>query len=134
MADIAEWVAAAEPALPWEEGTFMKSYKKAREEALIDLFGTDPFAQAVFNVVNATANKTKTDTATNWLKLLRENAKLFSGQEPQGWPKSNRRFASALRRVSPQLRTMSCTWKADNSATGTNYTIWIGTNQVLPTQ
>src|SRR5262249_60641636 len=34
MADFCYWVVAAEPALPWEQGTFLATYQGNRDEAV----------------------------------------------------------------------------------------------------
>ena len=47
MADFATWVVAAEPALPWEPGTFLAAYTRNRAAVVEYSLEGDPVAVAV---------------------------------------------------------------------------------------
>jgi len=47
MADFAKWIVAAEPALPWPKGTFLKVYSRNRSAAIETTLEADPLASAV---------------------------------------------------------------------------------------
>ena len=46
MADFAEWIVAAEPALPWEAGAFLTAYTATRQDANDLTLEASPVAQA----------------------------------------------------------------------------------------
>jgi hypothetical protein len=50
MADFAEWVIAAEGALPWEAGGFMQAYRLSREELIGASVEADPVAAAILEL------------------------------------------------------------------------------------
>lgn len=52
MADFAEWIVAAEPALPWKKGIFLKSYASNRGESVERSLGADPVAEAVRKMID----------------------------------------------------------------------------------
>ena len=47
MADFAEWIVAAEPALPWASGDFLKAYQGNQQDANDLTLEASPVAQAV---------------------------------------------------------------------------------------
>jgi hypothetical protein len=47
MADFARWMVAAEPACPWETGTFIKTYEDNRAEMIEQAIEADPLGDAV---------------------------------------------------------------------------------------
>jgi energy-coupling factor transporter ATP-binding protein EcfA2 len=104
MADFATWVAACEPALPWNEGEFMQIYEQAAQEALIDLIETDSFANAMLKLVEDVGTYEGTPTAL-WNRLI-DKGNINLQYPPHGWPKGPRGIANKLKRISPQLRVM----------------------------
>jgi hypothetical protein len=97
MADFAKWVVAAEPALPWEPGTFIKVYAGNRADAIEATLDGDPLADLVKGFGKwsgiatdlLTALNDKTDEAT---------------RNKKDWYKQPRQVADALRRLAPALR------------------------------
>jgi len=100
MADFAAWVAAAEPALLWEPGQFMKAYTGMREDAVNLALEEDAIAQAIIRLVKDSPWE---GTATELLETLEElvDAKIAA---KQSWPKSPRTLANRLRRAATFLR------------------------------
>jgi hypothetical protein len=129
MADFAEWVVAAEPDLPWEEGEFLKVYRQVRDEAMSDLFENDRFAKAVFKLVNSLNTKTIEATASELLEALNLREGIGSGREPQGWPKAANKVTSRLRRIAPQLRAAGVHWtELERTGASRGIRIWIAEN------
>lgn len=102
MADFFTWILACEPALPWEEGDFLRIYGEARNDSMATLVETDRFANAVYRLVNGA--KTFSGTATDLLTMLNKQEGIYSNSVPRGWPKVANSVKDRLKRVAPQLR------------------------------
>ena len=102
MADFAKWVTAAEPALPWGEGDFMKCYNLNRAEAIERSLETDPVAEAVIEMMKH--GKSWSGTASELLKKL-ENSGFVSLKVIQSklWPKAPHALSGRLKRGSTFL-------------------------------
>lgn len=103
MADFATWVTAAEPALPWAPGTFLKEYAKNRASLVDTAIEADPFATAILRLVEEQANKELTGTATGILTLLR----CAVGEQDwrqKHWPKAANALSNRLRRNATFMR------------------------------
>ena len=98
MADFAQWVVAAEPALGLEPGEFLKAYEENRRTALVLLLDTSPVVPAIRRMLSE--NESFSGTARQLLE------KIKTGQDPQvkGWPKDPRVLAGMLNRLAPALR------------------------------
>jgi uracil-DNA glycosylase family 4 len=104
MADFALWVTAAEDALPWTTGEFIKAYIGNRKEAMeIDL-EDDPVAMAARAVLAEQGNwlGTATDLLHKLEKFVPERIRRSSA-----WPKSARELSGRLRRAAPFLRAQA---------------------------
>ena len=102
MADFTRWVVAAEAALPWEPGTFLKVYRQNRQDAATAVAEGDvttPFIRQL--IVGGPFSGTAAD-------LLRQLTALAGETTVRGraWPKSPQGMASALRRLAPALRAV----------------------------
>lgn len=100
MADFARWIVAAEPALPWEAGEFMKAYERNRKEALDVCFEGDILASVVRDF--ARAKNSWEGSATELLNELREFAP--EDARDRNFPKAANRLSGRLRRIAPSLR------------------------------
>jgi hypothetical protein len=102
MADFAQWVAAVEPALGWEQGSFLKAYSHNRAAAnalalessiltapILALMGGSDCWQGTIRELLATLEESHTDNKT------RENKE---------WPANARKLSADLRRLAPNLR------------------------------
>lgn len=95
MADFTEWVMAAEPALPWQPGTFLRAYRENREAANELALEASPVGQAVLEPMR---NMPYWEgTATELLKVLRRNGITDCPKAPQA-------LSGELRRIIPSLR------------------------------
>ncbi|MDL1966518.1 MAG: toprim domain-containing protein, partial [Candidatus Desulfofervidus auxilii] len=108
MADFALWIVATEPALPWEEGQFIKAYANNRKNIITNAVNTDVFANTL---VQWFENKGHWEgTVGNLLKELEE----FMVEEGEDdkiikskyWPKDNASVGRKLRRIASFLREM----------------------------
>lgn len=97
MADCAAWVTAAEPALGWKRGAFLRAYTVNRRSAN-ELPLETPVADAVRKLLLPW-----TGTATELLKTL-ESGTDERARQSKGWPASGRSLSNALRRLAPNLR------------------------------
>lgn len=89
MADFARWVVAAEPALPWQPGDFLRAYRQNRVGAVQALLDGDAVADAVRDM------GTWCGTATDLLNELQSRgARVFTP----------RQAAAEVRRLAPALR------------------------------
>lgn len=107
MADFTRWIVAAEPALPWEPGEFMKAYERNEKEALDVCFEVDTLASIICEF--AKAKKSWDGNATELLKELRE----FAPEETndRSFPKAPNRLSGRLRRIAPSLRAAGVDYK-----------------------
>jgi hypothetical protein len=101
LADLALWVAAAEPALGWAEGTFLDAYEDNR--ALASSASLD--GSAVYPPLKALAEEHAGWRGT-CQALLQELEARVGDQErkSKAWPKTARALGGLLRRLAPNLR------------------------------
>lgn len=99
MADFAKWVAAAEAALPWEVGGFLRAYEENRGDAVSLALESDAVATAVMSFVE-----------DRWAGTATELLKALEGQVPEdvrrskAWPKTPKTLGNRLRRAATFLR------------------------------
>ncbi len=104
LADFALWVTAAEPALGWAPGTFLRAYEGNRAEANDLALDASPVALAVRSLA------AEHPEASPWLgtatALLTDLAKRVEEPVTKGrdWPKTARALSGILRRYAPNLR------------------------------
>lgn len=97
LADMALWIVAAEPALPWAPGTFIAAYTRNRAESNDLALEASPVVAPLLQVVPFTG------TATELLALL--SAKVSDEAKRQrAWPKNAVVLSNHLRRLAPNLR------------------------------
>ena len=101
MADFATWIVAAEPALGWETGTFLKQYESNREAANDLPLEASPIVQPLRKLLDKHAKWE--GSATELLKELSRFADEATCQL-KTWPRTGRTLSNALRRLTPNLR------------------------------
>lgn len=102
MADFARWVLAAEPALPWEPGTFLAVYGGQRASMAREAVEDSPLARGIVSVVEAAGGSWQ-GTATELLAAVAEHVDEAT-RRGKAWPQSPRALAGKLRRMAPDLR------------------------------
>jgi hypothetical protein len=103
MADFAQWLVAAEPALPWEQGRFLEVYASNRRESGVAALEAHPVAEAVGLLIERVG--TWEGTATHLLAAL-ETWAPERHRKPGVWPGSADKLSNALRRAAPFLRSV----------------------------
>jgi hypothetical protein len=101
MADFALWAAAAEGALGWESGSFIKAYVGNREEANEATLEADPVAGAVRELM-----KDRDEWSGTATQLWKELGDLV-GEEirhTNAWPGAPNALSARLKRLAPSLR------------------------------
>ena len=101
MADFAKWIAAAEPALPWEAGTFAAAYEINRTIANAVAMEASVLAKPVETLVKRVSQweGSATDLLETLGKLVPDNTR-----HSRAWPKGANALAGKLRRLSANLR------------------------------
>jgi hypothetical protein len=112
MADYAQWIEAASPALGWEPGVFVEIYKEnlaAGATAILE----GPLAQALMGLMLPYAG-----SATELLAAINAT---FDEKSPvlraKSWPKDGTRLSGALRRLAPVLRGARINIEFDRNST-----------------
>lgn len=104
MSDFAHWVVAAEGALGFEDGAFLKAYAGNRAEANQMALEGAPIVPALLALAGEGA---WLGTAAQLLEALEMKAGIEAlGRRPEGWPKSARALSGTLRRIAPNLRAI----------------------------
>jgi len=101
MADFVRWVTAAEPALGWKPGTFVRAYKANTEDANQLALEASPVAAEIFRFVESMTGEWK-GSAKDLLEALSANAALETIKQ-RSWPKSPNWLSNILRRLQPNL-------------------------------
>jgi hypothetical protein len=101
MADFAEWVVAAEPALPWPPGRFMEAYTRNRDEAATSAIEASPIGFPLLKHMDGKVVWEGTPA-----QLLAELEMLVDERRlrQRDWPGTPRGLRAALTRVAPSLR------------------------------
>lgn len=102
LADLSQWVRAAEPSLPWSSGRFMKALKANRRAVQTDALRTNPLARAVATVVDGTERWN--GTPTSLLNELEQHVPDRERRRHSDWPASASWVWRKLQRVKPLLR------------------------------
>lgn len=103
MADFAKWVMAAESALGWSDGTFLKSYSNNRREVVSMALDADLVGTATKNFMEKRAFELWGGTASELLDILDQHADERT-QKGKGWPHSANSLSGKLRRSATALR------------------------------
>jgi hypothetical protein len=102
MADFARWVTAAEPALGWAPGAFLRSYRRNRGRAVTTALEGSLIVDPLRKLLQATGDRFE-GSVTELLRQLRERAGDQIPRDPE-WPKDAIRLSGELRRLAPALR------------------------------
>jgi hypothetical protein len=101
MADFAVWVTAAEDALGWKPGSFLRAYAGNREEATETALEADPVAVAVREFMQD--REVWAGTAGELWKALND----LVGEDirhTRAWPGAPNALSGRLKRLAPALR------------------------------
>lgn len=99
MADHARWVTAAEPALGWSAGTYMRVYGEARAAAVETSLDSSSLTEPIRKLAVAGFEGSATDLLAALDDQVGETV-----TRSRSWPRSARALSSALRRLAPDLR------------------------------
>jgi hypothetical protein len=102
MADFTQWVVAAEGALPWPEGAFLRAYEANRRDAIEAALEADVLTDEVMRLMRD--RKVWSGTATELLRALNETVP-FDKRRTDTWPKTPAHLSGRLFRLNPALRT-----------------------------
>jgi hypothetical protein len=100
MADAAEWIESAAPALGWKPDEFLILYEQNRSDANQEVIDNSLVARMLLELLDE-KNGYWSGTAAELLKEL--NNKFVQGV-PEKWPRTPRAMSGALRRVRPNLK------------------------------
>jgi hypothetical protein len=113
MADAARWVTAAEPALGWEPGTFLRVYEENRQSAHDVALEASPLAHLLRSLAAKGFNGTPTDLLER-LRGLAEDDQLRA----KWFPKNAVALGGALARLAPALRATGIEVTRDRESGG----------------
>jgi len=118
MADVAQWVTAAEPALGWTPRAFVAAYNGNRELANDVALDWSPVAGSLRQIVGATG--AFVGTATELMAKLSQTAD-EEVKRRRGWPQSPQALSGQLKRIAPNLRAVGIgvEWTRDSGPTRT---------------
>lgn len=102
MADFAVWIAAGEPALGWESGTFMKAFIENRRRANSVALEASFLATPILKLIETGP---WTGTAEQLLALLNQMVP-DSVRRSHEWPRTPRGLSGPRRRLNPNLRPL----------------------------
>lgn len=100
LADFARLIVAAEPALPWPEGEFLRTYTAMQGEAAELLLDDEPVADALRQLMDSV--DTWNGTVKELLTALNDRC-LQRDRPRQGWPTTPKKLGDQLRRLSTAL-------------------------------
>jgi hypothetical protein len=101
MADFAQWVTAAEAALPWPSGRFLETYARSRRDTIAASLEADPVAMAVCQLMRSTSEWEGSATELQGeLEAFVTERTLRS----RNWPGSPSWLSNRLRRAATVLR------------------------------
>ncbi|BAU67539.1 hypothetical protein STA3757_49610 (plasmid) [Stanieria sp. NIES-3757] len=103
MADFAEWVTAAEPALGFKSGTFLQAYQTNREQSQKLTIEDSPVALAIQSLLER--ESCWQGTATELLKLIKGYATKYE-YSASDLPKAANKLSGQLRKINPGLRAV----------------------------
>ena len=103
MADFTIWVTAAEPALGWDDGTFIHAYEKNRKEVNALTLDADIVGTAVKELMETRNFVPWEGKATDLLKEL-ENHVEDRITKDKKWPKAGNALSAKLQRAATALR------------------------------
>ncbi len=101
MADLAIWITAAEPALGWTPGTFLRAYASNESEADARVVEAESLADAILKLI-AQVREWK-GTATTLLQDIHQSRE-YGDFQPRDLPGTAESVGLRLRRIAPNLR------------------------------
>jgi hypothetical protein len=114
MADFAEWIEAASPALGWEPGEFLSIYAEQRDNAVSIELEASPVASALLAYLGEYESIGAKDSYGNAIDGLSAEAILLSLTDQhteygrkrpvQGWPDNGMKLGWILKRIAPAMR------------------------------
>lgn len=110
MADFALWATAAEGALGWEPGAFLRAYSGNRGEAAEIALDADPVAAAVLSLM---------EKRDGWRGTAGELLKTLNGLADEdtrrsiAWPGAANALSGRLKRLAPALRGVGIEYRDD---------------------
>ena len=122
MADVAKWVTAAEPALGWEHGTFLRAYERnatRKTEVAVD---ASPVAATLVNWVRERHEDVWQGAPTALLTALTAYAG-DRATKSLGWPTTVNQFGSQLTAIAPAVRAQGIDVVMERTAKARQYTI-----------
>ena len=113
MADLAEWVTAAEPALGWPTGTFLAAMTGNRTAAREVALDASPITPYVIEIARTGFAGTAQELLDKLTALANARTSPFepkkTASSDPGWPKNARDIGGQIRRLAPDLRTAGLT-------------------------
>ncbi len=112
MADFAELIVAAEPALDCEQNTVLAAYESNRRRAMATVLESSPLGSAIFKLVE---HRDWKGTSTELLAALRRCTDADSTRSP-GWPKASNTLSNKLSRLAHSFRASGVLIERDRSS------------------
>lgn len=101
MATAAKWVVASESALPWREGSFLKSFRQNRAEINQDLLAASPVGSAILDFMEG---RLKWEGTASMLLTSLASLTDYNTRKQVDWPKAPNSLSGKLNRLAPNLR------------------------------
>jgi len=102
LSDFCIWVAACEPALPWDKGEFLALYTKEEDNSLLQSIEDDPIAEAVYLIARDGGFYGNTTSLLQKMHDKMDNLGYVTSTA--GWPKTPQGLGVKLQRVATALR------------------------------
>jgi hypothetical protein len=120
MADFAAWMCAAEPALGWEPGSFLRAYEANRGQSHELAVESSLVGPAVRDLAELGFEGTASEMLERVKDLVDERA-----QRQRDFPSSPRKLAGDVRRLAPNLRALGYDVREpDRREPGTGRRVW----------
>lgn len=104
MADYARWVTAAEPALGWESGTFLKAFESSAAEFNELIADDDILVSSLGKFFSSRSGQAFQGTVGSLLDALNDMVE-ERVRKSMRWPATATKLGGKLRRMAPTLRT-----------------------------
>ncbi|MCG2778982.1 MAG: hypothetical protein L6406_25180, partial [Desulfobacterales bacterium] len=101
MADFANWIQAAETALPWAEGRFIETYQENRASIIEESINQDLVGNAIKNWIDSWVMQTEWEGSTSDLLDILEKDMGDNTIRSKGWPQD---ASSLSRRLNSQTK------------------------------
>jgi hypothetical protein len=119
MADFAIWATAAEPALGWKTGEFMRRFDAMQDKAVEDGIDASPVGSTLLELLGDSGKWTGTPSA-----LLNELAdRSGSLAKSKAWPLSTKGLNNILKRLAPSFRRLGVSISERRTPTARLYEI-----------